>query len=460
MKIEKPAFLGIVDLFRLKQLNPQTAIWLTPYRRKLAENLFWLTADKGLQIFHGFFVAALVANYLGPGKYGILAFAGSLLAILTPLTTLGFDSVVVREFVKQSDRSKLFWTVVFSRVAIGLLSYFLLWTLVAWGVVPSESQVEASVLIIGCLPLTTIAFDVPRLLFQAEIREKWIVWITNSILVITAIIKVCMVEFDFGIESFAIINAATVMGTVLVTSVLAKILKLLPTFHLPDAHTFLTLLRESWPLILSGLSIALYMNVDIVMLRVMTNPEVVGIYTVAARLSGFWFFIPLALGNTLFPGLTKAHAAGRKEYSVAMYRYLRLNTLGAYATLLVAEILVPPLIYLLFGDQYYRSVPCFRLHAIAIMFVFLGVARSQHLNLEKAHLYQMWATLIGVATNLTLNYVMIPIWAEYGAALATVLSYATSAWIMSFVFRPTRGFAKLQLRTLEKPWKGESGIEL
>ena len=418
----------------------------------MVENLFWLTGDKGVRIIHGIFITAVVASYLGPANYGLVAYATSLLAIATPLITLGFDSVIVREFITDSERGRLFWTVAAARLTIGVASYLSFAVLILLGVVPTNSSTEAMVLLVGCAPIVTLALDVPRLLFQAEIREKWVVWITNFVLLLTAGIKLVLVVTNAFVESFAIVNACTVVATMLLTSVAARFLHLLPHFRSPDRKVFLDLLKESWPLILSGLSIALYMNVDIVMLRYLKDAEVVGIYSVAARLSAFWFFIPLALAKTLFPGLARAYARDKQKYESALFRYLHLNTVFAYLTVVAAQLLVPPLIYILFDDQYFRSIPCFRLHAIAILFVFLGVARAQHLNLEKAHIYGMWATLVGVATNIGLNLTMIPIWDEFGAASATVISFGISAFVTSFVFKPTRRFAQLQCRTLMKPW--------
>ncbi|QDV81484.1 flippase [Planctomycetes bacterium TBK1r] len=438
---------------RFQQWRLRGSAWGTPHRKKLAENLFWLTADKGVRIFHGIFIAAVVARYLGPADYGLIAVAASFLAIITPLITLGFDSVVVREFVTSEDRSRLFWTVFAARLLFGVLSYAVLCVLILTHLLPTESRTEAIVLLIGCMPLTTLAFDVPRLIFQSEVREKWVVWIANAALAVAAIVKLILVAVEADVTSFAAVNACAVSVTVVATMASARMLGILPKLVHPHWQTFLKLTRECWPLILSGLSIALYMNVDVVMLRLLEDPEVVGIYSVAARLSTFWFFIPMALAQTLFPGLTRAYAEDQSQYKVALFRYLRLNTLAGYATVVLAEMFVPPLIYLLFGSQYVESVPCFRLHALAILFVFLGVARAQHLNLEKLHIYGMWATVVGGIINILLNFALIPVLSAAGAAAATVLSFAISAFVMSFVFERTRWFAKLQWLTLRKPWK-------
>lgn len=428
---------------------------LTPHRRMLLENLFWLTADKGVRIFHGIFVVAAVARFLGPADYGLLAIAASILSMMTPLITLGFDSVLVREFVVEEDHRSLYWTVFVARVILGSLAYVILFALIVLNVVPTQSRTEALVLLIGCLPLASLCLDTSNLLFQAKVRGKWVVWSSNLVIAIAACVKLVLVAKCASVAGFAIVNAMSVVLTGIAVMVSATWQDLVPRYVRPSWLIFKRLLWECWPLILSSLSIALYMNVDVIMLRYLESTEVVGVYSIAVRLSAFWFFAPMALAQTLFPGLTRSQKAGERQYHGALYRYLRLNTISAYATVLVAELMVPFVIRWLFGEQYSESIPCFQAHALAIFFVFVGVARSQYLNLERLHLYGMWATVIGIVLNTILNYVLIQEYSAMGAAIATVVSFSVSAFLTSFFFPRTRWFGHLQLRAIVSPWRSK-----
>ena len=80
-------------------------------RTKIKSNFAWLAMDKILAIFHSLIVGAIVARYLGPSLFGILAFANAIGLTVRPLITWGSDNVVTRDFVKQEDdRGDLFWT--------------------------------------------------------------------------------------------------------------------------------------------------------------------------------------------------------------------------------------------------------------------------------------------------------------------------------------------------------------
>jgi O-antigen/teichoic acid export membrane protein len=68
-----------------------------PYLR----NTGWIVAEKLLVMALGFLVTVLVARYLGPGDFGILAYATSLAALFGVAGHLGLQGLVVRELVKK-----------------------------------------------------------------------------------------------------------------------------------------------------------------------------------------------------------------------------------------------------------------------------------------------------------------------------------------------------------------------
>ena len=55
------------------------------------------------------------------------------------------------------------------------------------------------------------------------------------------------------------------------------------------------LLKNCWPLILSGVLVSVYVNIDQVMIKEMIGVKDVGLYSVATRLSTVWYFIPIAV---------------------------------------------------------------------------------------------------------------------------------------------------------------------
>ena len=73
--------------------------------RRAVANSGWLMADRLLRMGIGLFVVVLVARHLGPADYGVLAYAGALVASFGALASLGLDALVVRDLVRMPARA-------------------------------------------------------------------------------------------------------------------------------------------------------------------------------------------------------------------------------------------------------------------------------------------------------------------------------------------------------------------
>lgn len=413
--------------------------------------------DKVLAIFHSLVVGAIVARYLGPSGFGILAFATAIYVILKPLVNLGSDKVVTREFVKKSDRADLFWTTFFARIGLGSLAVISVALCMATGAIELSSNAELWVIIITTAPLMFSGFEAANFVLQAELLNKFTVVALNVVLVVASTAKLILVYNEQELVWFAAVNAANTIIVGFSIYLITKRMGLVPPFRLPKRQVFRDLLKECWPLIFAALSVVLYMNVDCMMLRLMIDPHEAGIYAVAVRLSAVWYFVPVVLGTSFFPWLTKTYHDRQHGYMKALNRFFEINALMSYGCVLVALTTFPTVIFYLFGPEYSESISVFRWHIFGIIFVFMGTARSQHLNLAKLHLFNMVSTMIGLVVNVALNIMLIPLYASRGAAIATVASFACAALVTTFLSSELSEVARLQVKSwLVAPFKSYS----
>ena len=64
-----------------------------------AKNAGWLIAGRVVQLFITFIMGVFTTRYLGPGNYGLINYANVFVAFFTPICTLGFNSIIIKEFV-------------------------------------------------------------------------------------------------------------------------------------------------------------------------------------------------------------------------------------------------------------------------------------------------------------------------------------------------------------------------
>jgi O-antigen/teichoic acid export membrane protein len=217
--------------------------------------------------------------------------------------------------------------------------------------------------------------------------------------------------------------------------------------------TALKFLRQSWPLILSGLAVTVYMKIDQVMLGAMLGDEAVGQYSVAVRISSVWYFIPSILATSLFPAILNARKQSAKLYEKRLQNYFNLSAGLAYLIAIPLSIAAPWVILLLFGEAYKAAGPVLAIHAWSCLFVFLGVARNQYLFAEKLFKFSMACTVAGAVVNILLNFLLIPSYREYGAAFSTLVSFAIVTLFSSFLMFNLYPNLRLQVKAIFLPIK-------
>ena len=425
-------------------------------RRRVIQNLTWLLIDRAIALADAFLIGALVARHLGPDKVGVLAYAASIVAVMSTLATLGTDTVVVRQLIRLPEqRGKMIWSLAAARAAAAALLFFIIAAMAAAAFLArSLTGTEAAVLILCSVPLLCSPLLLAKLLLDAALLAKWQVWAANAVLAVSALARCLLIYTDASVVAFAAVSAAAAVGSGILTAAVVWKLKLLPPPRAPDLSVVKEFFKECWPLAISALSIGLYMNMDVVLLRLLKDAEAAGIYSVATRLSSVWYFLPIVIATSCFPALAQVHAADLGAYARHFRRFLDANCVASYLCVILAITIFPTLVRYLYGESFEPSISVFWIHIWAVPFVFIGVARSQHLNLESLHRFNLVSTLLGVVANLSLNLLLIPPYGPHGAACATVLSYCLSAYLSSFFVRELRPVGREQTAAfLVSPWR-------
>ena len=200
------------------------------------------------------------------------------------------------------------------------------------------------------------------------------------------------------------------------------------------------LAKESWPLLIAGLAITLYMRVDVVMLQYMTDAHEVGIYASAVRLSEVWYALPVILASSAYPVILRSRES---DYGRYLLRVRQLYFLFCWLAILIslpASIFSGWLVSTLYGPSFADAAPVLAVHLWGSLGVFLGVASSHYLLAEGLQMISMYRTAIGLIANVLLNLVLIPMYQAQGAAIATVLSYLIAVFSI-VLFPKTRSHA-------------------
>jgi PST family polysaccharide transporter len=224
--------------------------------RGIVANIGWLFADRILRMGVGLLVGVWVARYLGVQQFGVFNYATAFVALFSTLSTLGLDAIVVRSIVREPEkRTEILGTAFWLKLFGGLAALVLAVSSII--LVRHDDQLTISLVAILSSVGIFQAFDTIDLWFQSQVQSKYTVIAKNTAFVITALVKVALISFNAPLIAFAWAGLGEVslgaIGLIVCYRVRGYSPWLWP-WSLPLAKT---LLKESYPLILSGLTIAI-----------------------------------------------------------------------------------------------------------------------------------------------------------------------------------------------------------
>lgn len=396
-------------------------------------NITWLSFDKIVRLGVGLFVGVWVARYLGPELFGQFSFALAFVALFSPLASLGLDAIAVREIVRSPEENAVTMGTCFA-LRIGGSMAALIAAVVSILLLRPTEQFTLLLVMIAAAALVFQAFDVIDFWFQARVQSKFVVYAKNAAFLLVAAAKIGLILGGAGVLAFAWMVLAEMMlsaaGLVFVYSrQRQRIFDWKPKWLRAKE-----LLRESWPLLLAGVSVVLYMRMDQVMIGSMLNDAEVGKYSVAVKLVEIWYFIPSAIAASVFPALIKARQENEEFYRRRLQLFYDFMSAIAFGIAFIAFVFSDQIITLLYGREFAEAAPILAVYAWATIPVFLGVASGQHLVVENRTRVSLYRTAIGGLLNVVLNFLLIPKIGTMGAAVASLCSYTAATFVVA-VFR-------------------------
>ncbi len=420
---------------------------LRPGLRKALANACWLCGDRFVRIAVALLVGVWLARYLGPTQYGMYSYAVAFVGLFVPLATLGMDNIIVRDIISHpGEKYQVIGTAFRLRLSGSLLSVLAALTVVRLLRMPGDPQ--RAIVVIVALGTLFLSFDTIDLWFQSQVLSKYTMLAKGTAFSFATGMRVLFLSYDASLAAFAYL---VVLESVLNAGCL------LLAYHLNGQHVACwrfsprsarETLRVSWPLIISASAIMVYMRIDQIMLGQMVGSRAVGVYSAAARISEVWYFIATALVSSLFPAILQSRRTSDREYWARLKKLFSLMAGLGLGVALVVSLFASHLVALIYGETYREAATILAVHVWATPFVFLGVAQMPWDAAESYTRLAMVRTLIGASVNVTLNLLLMPVYGGVGAALATVLSNACSAFLGNIVSRKTRGVFWAQCNAL------------
>ncbi|TRU26409.1 MAG: flippase [Microcystis aeruginosa Ma_SC_T_19800800_S464] len=429
---------------------------LSPGLRKILGNVGWLFAERLLTMILAFLVGIWVIRYLGSENFGKLSYTTSFVALFSAIAQLGLNAIVVRNIVHEEKAApEILGTAFVLKLMASLLTIVIIgiaiWTF------ETDPNVRWMTLIIS-FSLMFSAFDAIEFWFQSQVLSGVLAILRSVQLIMSSLVKLSFIAFKLPLMAFVwLILAEQVVKVLGMLWVYLKYHQSMLRWRFNWSKGW-QMLQDSWPLILSGVMVTIYMKIDQVMLGNMANAQAVGNYGAAVRFSEIWYFIPMAVCSSVFPAIIRAKQRSREEY------YARLQQLYDLMAWIALVIAVPmtfasvPLLTTLLGKEFAEAGQILAWHIWAGPFVFLGVARSNWLMAENFTRFSFLTTSLGAIVNVWLNFLLIPTYQGVGAAIATIIAYAVASHISCLLYPPMFKPGLMLTKALFIPFRFEQNL--
>ena len=432
---------------KLKRFIPTKYRWILDHEgfRRYFANTGWMFFGQMFSLVVAFFVGIWLARYLGPQNYGLFSYVISFVGLFGFLASFGIDSIVSREIIKNHDKKdEIIGTGFYLKIiggALAMASVFI----VSFFITRDFFTLE--LIWIFSLNFILQAFNIIEIYFQSQVLSKKVVIAQITAGIISAILKILLIISGKGILWLIIVCLAE-------TSVYASVL--LFAFRKFGNHIrkwrfnggiAKSLLKDSWPLMLSSVAVGIYMKIDQVMVKNMLGNEQSGIYAVAVKLSEMWYFIPVFICTSLSPAIIKAASISKELFEGRMKKLYFLMFWLAVLVALFMTIFAYPIIKILFGAPYMGAVTTLRIYAWAGISVSMGVAVGQYIIANNLAKISFYTTMLGAITNVFLNVLLIPRMGIAGAAVATIIAYFVANFGI-LIFKKSRDHGFLVLKSV------------
>jgi O-antigen/teichoic acid export membrane protein len=383
---------------------------------------------------------------------GQVNFFTSIITYITLFTSLGIPLYAVRETARVRDNQELL-----NRTTLEILSLHTLLTFLGYLVV-----------FILCLTVAKIQADVPLFLvlscsiFFTTIGVEWFYQGIENFQYITIrglIIRILAIFYLFLFvktrDDLMLYAIYTVIGTVgnnvfnfihlrkFISFRKDVIRELHPLKHLKPALRIFVL----------NLIISIYVNLDTVMLGFFKDNASVGFYTGSTKLTKLSLGIITSLGTVMLPRLSNLLQTGqREEFNKLAQKSVDFVMTFSVPVFVGLLILAPILIDVFCGNGYRPAIVT--LQIISPIIVIIALSNSfgiQILYPQGKEKLVIISTAAGASVNFIINLLLIPIFSQNGAAIATVIAetvVTTTMFIIARNYLPIRLFTTMHLKTI------------
>ena len=415
-----------------------------------AKNAIWIIGEQIFQMVISFLIGIFTARYLGPSNYGVLNYTASFVAFATSIVTLGMDGVVIRKMIAAPDKEGIILgSCIVFRIISAILSSISIMILVY--VLNIDEPLKLWLTALQSIQLLFQAGYIFDSWFQRHLQSRFVSIAKIAACIIVSLYKIYLLVYAKDITWFAFSNSLTY---IIITLILFLTYKQAGGQNLKFSYKIgKDILSESYHFIISGIMVAVYVQISRIIVGEYSTDVEVGFYTMATSLSAMWVFVPTAIINSFRPTIMEYKE--KKQEDLYIRRLQQLYSFLIWISIFASTIMVlfgGYFIKTVYGVDYEGAILPFKIIIWSELFSILGTARGIWILCEKKNKYVKYYLFIGSTFNLCMNLIFIPMYGVIAAAIIALLTQFVTSIVAPLFYKETRVHTKLVIDSFLFKW--------
>lgn len=379
---------------------------------KIVENPYIFSVlSKICIVFLGFGYTVCQSRYLGPSLKGDVAYISS----ITQITSIIFGCGIHQAYPYYKKKTGKDVAPFFTRLTIVVTLLYFVISIVLTGMIHDDVKLVAVFMMTPLLTYNRIVSYINMV--EAPNKKNTTELLADSLLLIVVMILWGVVPESIFWGIFLLVFKDLILA-IIYTYRLRK--PIIASSKLNLVETIEVLRYGIFPM-LALLMTTLNYRVDVIMLKQFVTSADVGVYSVGVMLAERVWLIPDALKEVMISNLAKGKGANEVGFVIRI-----CNTTCVFVMLGIIT-LGYPFINMFFGNEYSGAYSVTVVIMIGVLFMVYYKIIGAFNIVEGKQKENFIYLIVSVICNIILNIVLIPIWGNIGAAIASVFSYAISA---------------------------------
>lgn len=419
--------------------------------KRIISNVFWALVGKFAGLVSALLVGVFVARYLGPTQYGVMNYAISFVTLFLVIATFGFENIEIREEAKANEqKDSILGTVFTLRLLLSLITIILI-SIVAY--INESDLYTFGIIMVYAITVMLTPFDVIRNYFTSLVQNESIVKVGILRLVLSGIIKGVLLLVHASLIWFVI--SLVFDACVLAQGycyVYKKKIGSMRSWRFDKSWAYY-LLRQSLPLLLSGLAATIFLQIDQIMIGNMIDKTSVGYFSVASKFVELLLYVPTILIQTVCPLLVKERKNNMKSYREKSQVFMNVTVWSCVLCAIFTSLCSRYIVLWTFGLKYAASIVILQILPFKIIGVALNIVSGQLLIVDEKQKYFVVRSLSGCVVCVVLNLLVISRYGVEGVAVVAIITQFVAGFLIH-MFIPTYQYVFfMQVRSLLIGWK-------